>query len=240
VIFLTWFTYDAQGLAWWLSMSANKTAPGVYGGTLYRSNGQPFFSGFVQPGSATAVGTGTLSFSNSTMGTFAYTVSDGANVASETKAIVLQSFGPLPTCVWAGQTDLTTASNFQDLWWAAPAGSDPGWGVNLTQQGSTIFATWFTYDAGMNPLWLSATLAPTGPKAYAGTLYRTSGPAFGAVPFDPARVVVTAVGTASFSFSDGNHGSFAYVVDLGDGVNKGNRTLAITRQVFRAPGTVCR
>jgi hypothetical protein len=47
------------------------------------------------------------------------------------------------------------------------------------------------------------------------------------------------VGTATFSFSDGNNGSFAYNVDLGDGVNKGNLTKAITRQVFRAPGTVC-
>ncbi|HEV2977502.1 MAG TPA: hypothetical protein VG425_07930 [Casimicrobiaceae bacterium] len=239
VIFLTWFTYDANGKAWWLSMTANKTAQATYGGEIYRSNGEPFFSGFTMPGSATAVGTGTLSFNSPTRGAFSYKVSDGANVAAQTKAIVLQSFGPLPTCVWGRQTDLTTATNFQDLWWAAPAGSQPGWGVNLTQQGTTIFATWFTYDAGFNPLWLSATAAQTGPKTYAGTLYRTNGPAFGSIPFDPTKVRQTAVGTATFSFSNGNNGSFAYNVDLGDGVNKANLTKAITRQVFRAPGTVC-
>jgi hypothetical protein len=239
VIFLTWFTYDANGKAWWLSMTANKTAQAIYGGTLYRSNGEPFFSGFTTPGTATAVGTGTLTFSSPTMGTFSYQVSDGANVAAQTKPIVLQSFGPVPTCVWAGQTDLATATNFQDLWWAAPAGSESGWGVNLTQQGTTIFATWFTYDASFNPLWLSATAAQTGPKTYAGTLYRTNGPAFGSIPFDPTKVGQTAVGTATFSFSDGNNGTFAYNVDLGDGVNKANLTKAITRQVFRAPGTVC-
>ena len=43
----------------------------------------------------------------------------------------------------------------------------------------------------------------------------------------------TAVGTATFTFSDGNNGTFAYTVDLGDGVNKANQTKAITRQVFR-------
>ena len=46
----------------------------------------------------------------------------------------------------ASLTDLSLAYNYQDLWWAAPAGSEAGWGVNLTHQGDTIFATWFTYD----------------------------------------------------------------------------------------------
>src|SRR5260370_37259596 len=98
------------------------------------------------------------------MGTFSYKVSDGANVATQTKAIVLQSFGPVPNCVWGRQTDLTTATNFQDLWWAAPAGSESGVGVNLTQQGTTSCATWFTYDANFNALWLSVTAPPRGPK----------------------------------------------------------------------------
>jgi len=239
VIFVTWFTYDANGKAWWLSMTANRTGQRVYSGTLYRTIGQPFFSAFVQPGAATAVGTATLSFSSATMGSFSYQVSDGANVATQTKAIALQSFGPVPTCVWGRQTDLTTATNYQDLWWAAPAGSESGWGVNITQQGTTIFATWFTYDSNFQPLWLSATAAQSAPQTYAGTLYLTNGPAFGAVPFDPNKVGRVAVGSATLSFTDGNNGTFAFNVDLGDGVNQGNRTKAITRQVFRVPGTVC-
>ena len=239
VIFLTWFTYDANGKAWWLSMTAARTAPQTYAGTLYRTIGQPFFSTFYQHGAAFAVGTASLTFSNATKGAFSYQVNDGANVATQTKAIVMQTFGPLPTCVWGRQTDLTTATNFQDLWWAAPAGSEPGWGVNLTQQGTTIFATWFTYNASNNPLWLSAIAPQTAPKTYAGTLYLTNGPAFGSTPFNPAQVGRAAVGGATFTFSNGNSGTFAFNADLGDGVNKGNLAKAITRQVFRAPGTVC-
>jgi hypothetical protein len=240
IIFLTWFTYDANGKAWWLSMTAPRTGPQAYDGTLYRTIGQPFFSTFYQHGSAHAVGTGSLRFASATKGTFSYQVNDGANVATQTKAITLEVFGPLPTCVWARQIDLATATNYQDLWWAAPAGSESGWGVNLTQQGTTIFATWFTYDANYAPLWLSVIAPQTGPKTYSGTLYLTHGPAFGSTPFNPALVGRTAVGTATFAFSDGNHGTFAFNVDLGDGVNKGNLTKAITRQVFRAPGTVCK
>ena len=239
VIFATWFTYDSNGKAWWLSMTANKAGPSTYGGTLYRTIGPSFFSAFVMPGAATAVGNGTLTFSSPTTGTFSYQVNDGPNVAAQTKAIVLQTFGPVPTCIWGRQTDLTTATNFQDLWWAAPAGSESGWGVNLTQQGSTIFATWFTYDANSNPLWLSVTAPQTAPKTYSGTLYLTNGPALGSTPFDPTKVGRTAVGNATFTFSDGNNGTFAFNVDLGDGVNRGNGTKAITRQVFRVPGTVC-
>jgi hypothetical protein len=176
----------------------------------------------------TAVGSGTLTFDSATSGTFSYQVSDGANIATQTKAIVLQAFGPVPICVWGAQPDLTKATNFQDLWWAAPAGSESGWGLNLTQQGTTIFATW-----------LSGTAPQTGPNTYTGTLYLTNGPAFGSVAFDPTRVGRTAVGAVTFTFSDGNNGTFAYNVNLGDGVNKATQAKAITRQVFRAPGTVC-
>jgi hypothetical protein len=238
VIFATWFTYDANGKAWWLTMTANKTGEGIYSGTLYRTNGAPF-SAFVPPATPTPVGTGTLTFSSATTGSFAYQVSDGANVARQSKAIVLQTFGPVPICVWGIEPDLAEATNVQDLWWASPAGSESGWGVNLTQQGTTIFATWFTYDASHNPLWLSVTAPQAAPNTYTGTLYVTSGPAFSAAAFDPTKVTRKNVGTATFTFIDGNDGTFAYDVDLGDGVNKANQVKAITREVFRAPGTVC-
>jgi len=53
------------------------------------------------------------------------------------------------------------------------------------------------------------------------------------VPFDSSTVVETTVGTATLTFNDGNHASFAYTVD---GIAQ---TKQITRQVFVPPGTVC-
>ena len=231
VIFATWFTYHTTGKAWWLSMTATKTAAGVYAGTLYQTRGPAFNAVPFGPAAvtATAVGTGTLTFSDVNNGSFAYSV----NGIAQTKAITRQVFAALPTCVFGAQPDLTLATNYQDLWWAAPAGIESGWGVNFTHQGDIIFATWFTYDTDSGPLWLSATVNKTTPGGYTGTLYRTTGPAFNAVPFLPANVSLTSVGTLTLTFTNGNSATFAYTV------NGVTQTKSIVRQVFRTPGTVC-
>ena len=236
VMFATWFTYDLTGKAWWLAMTANRTPGGTYAGTLYQTTGppfnmQPFFPSAVH---ATAVGSATLTFSDANNGTFAYAV-DGI---SQTKSITREVFGPVPACAWNALPALATASNFQDLWWAAPAGVEAGWGINLTHEGTTIFATWFTYDADGTPLWLSVTAQDSGLDAFSGTLYRTAGPPFNAVPFRPADVVATPVGSATFRFTDGDSGVFSYSVSMPGA--SGSQSKAITREILRAPGTACR
>jgi len=230
VIFATWFTYDAAGKGWWLVMTAPKTAPNTYSGTLYKTTGPAFNAVPFNPMQVTPtqVGTGTLSFSDANNATFAYTV----NGISQTKNITHQVFGPVPTCT-SGAGNLSATTNYQDLWWASPAGSESGWGVNFTHQGDTIFATWFTYDLDGTPMWLVVTAPKTAPGTYAGTLYRTTGPAFNAVPFNPASAVPTAVGTATLSFADGNMGTFAYTV------NGVSQTKAVTREIFSGGGTIC-
>ncbi len=151
--------------------------------------------------------------------------------------ITRQVFGPLPTCSFGVLPNIALASNFTDLWWAAPAGSDPGWGINFAHQGDTIFATWFTYERSGAPMWLVVTARQTAPGAFAGNLYRTGGPPFFADPFDPAKVVATLVGTATFWFVDGNNGTLTYsVLDRGYPVAGSSK---ITREIFAAPGTVC-
>ena len=67
------------------------------------------------------------------------------------------------------------------------------------------------------------TAVQTQPNTYVRTLYLTHGPSFDSLPFDPAQVVRKAVGTATFSFANGNSGTFACEVDLGDGVNEASR-----------------
>jgi len=235
VIFATWFTYDANGKATWLSMTAERTAASTFTGTLYRTTGPafsavPFDPVLVQ---RDPVGAATLTFADGNNGSFAYTV-DGI---AQTKPITREAFGPLPTCTFGGQPDLARATNYQDLWYAAPAGSESGWGINLTHQGDAIFATWFTYDVDGTPTWLSATLVRAGANAYAGALIRTAGPAFNAVPFNPNAVTRTETGAATITFANGNASSFAY--EVSDRTKVVRQTKAITRQVFRPPGTAC-
>jgi hypothetical protein len=243
-IFASWFTYDLAGNGMWLVMSATKTANGVYTGTLYQLTGGPAFDAIPfpplgSPGGAvgTAVGTGTLAFADANSGTFAYTV----NSITQTKAITREDFGPRPTCIFGAQSNLAQATNYQDLWWATPPGSESGWGINLTHQGDTIYATWFTYDHDHTPMWLVAGAQKIGPGTYSGTLLRTVGPPFNAMPFppigSPGGATGTTVGTATFTFSDGNNASFAYTVQLAGMPSAVTQTKLITREIFGPPGS---
>jgi len=237
-IFMTWFTYDLNGNALWMSMTAQSATTGqvtdnsVFTGNVVQSTGPPFSAMPFTPARvrSVVVGTGTLTFRDPNNGTFAYTVKG----ITQSKTITRQLFGAqFPTCTFNLTSGLSTAYNYQDLWWAAPAGSESGWGVYLTQQGDVIFLTWFTYAADGTPMWVFAAAPKTAPGVYAGKLNRTTGPAFNAIPFLSSQVVATEVGDVTLTFADGNHATFAYTLD---GVSQSK---AITRQILVAPGTVC-
>ena len=133
---------------------------------------------------------------------------------------------------------MALATNYQDLWWAKPAASESGWGINLNHEGDTIFATWFTYDTDGTPMWLVVTALKTGPGVYTGDLYRTSGARFDA--FNGSSVVPAKVGTATFTFADGNTATFEYTVQVAGMASSVTQTKTITRQIFTAPGTTCK
>lgn len=234
-IVATWFTYDTAGRGWWLAMTAQKISANVYTGTLYETRGPAFNAVPFNPAlvTATPVGTGLLTFNDANNGTFAYVVSG----VTQTKNVTREVFGPLPICTFGGQPNPALATNYQDLWWSAPAASESGWGINLTHQGDTIFATWFTYDLAGAPMWLAVTAPKSRPGVYAGDLYRTAGARFDA--FNPANVVATKVGTATFTLTDGNSATFDYTVQVAPLPGPVHQTKAITREVFAAPGTVC-
>jgi len=237
-IFASWFTYDVAGKGWWLAMTAEKTASNTYSGTLYHARGPPFNSARFDPAKVVpfAIGNGTLAFSDANNGTFAYVV----NGFQQTKAIQREMFAsPVPTCGVAKEVDLAQATNYQDMWWAAPPGSESGWGINFAHQGDVIFATWFTYDLDGTPLWMSVTARKAGPGLYSGTLYRATGPPFNATHFDAAGVTAAPAGIATFAFADGNSASFNYSI-TGAALPVATQTKMITRQVFRKSGTVCR
>ena len=231
-IFVSWFTYDFDGSPLWMVVAATRTAPNVYAGTLFRATGPAFNAMPFDPTqvAGTPVGPATFTFTDNDNATFVYAIGD----VPQTKNITRQVFAlPIPTCTWGAQPDLSLASRYQDLWWAAPAGSERGWGINLTHQGDVIFAAWFTYGPDGKPLWLVVRAEKTAPNTYSGKLFTARGPPFNVMPFDPARVIATQVGTADFTFTDGNHATFGY------NVNGVAQARSITREIFVPPGTVC-
>jgi YVTN family beta-propeller protein len=240
-IFATWYTYDTSGKAWWLSMLATRTTPtsNVYSGPIYADTG-PSFDNFLGAGIPAQVGTGTLTFADANSGSFAYTIGTTLPPTAQTKAIARYDLatGPQPTCVYSAITpNFAAATNYQDLWWAAN-GAEPGWGVNFAHQGDTLFATWYTYDVDGTPLWLSALAPRVGGNVYRGPLYRTSGPRFDG--YNAALVLPVPVGTATFTFADGDHATFDYTTSGAGGLPVVTQSKEITRFAF-APsgGTLC-
>jgi len=233
IVFATLFTYDAARAPLWLVMSGGSLQPDglTFLGDLYRTTGPAFNANPFTPigaSNVTQVGTMSISFTEADAATLTYT----HNGVSVTKQIQRQVFGSrsancLPTVEARG-----ALVNYQDLWWIP---SESGWGLNITHQDSTLFATLFTYDAAGRGLWL---VLPSGPLqadgSYFGDLFRTAGPAFDSVPFTPIGVAdITNVGTMRLRFTDGSNGTLTYTYQ-GASVTK-----AITRQVFSTPQFTC-
>jgi hypothetical protein len=118
---------------------------------------------------------------------------------------------------------IVPAFNFSDLWWNP---NESGWGLNLVQHAtSNVFGVMYTYEAPNRPLWLVIPGGTwTSSMQFTGGIYRVTGPLLQG--FDPARVNVRPVGTATITFSDKDHAVFTFTID-GTQVSKN-----ITRQPF--------
>jgi len=90
--------------------------------------------------------------------------------------------------------------DWTDIWFNA---AEPGWGVNLVQSDAFMFATFFVYDSKGLPTWYTAQMTWDGTRlAFVGPLYATTGTGL-ALPWQPGNLSATAVGTASFTPTQG-------------------------------------
>jgi lysyl endopeptidase len=226
VIVGTLFTYDAGGAPMWLIMDhGSLQSDGSFLGELYRPTGPAFNAAPWTAISPVVVGTMRVVFPDESHGTLSYTV----NGVSVTKAITREPFSTQPVCTFT-TSDRSGATNYQDLWWNP---DESGWGINVVQHGTVVFATLFTYDAGGQGKWFVLPHADQGSSTavFSGTLYTTTGPAFNASPWTGTTPIE--VGTMSFNFSSGNAGTLTY------SVNGVQVTKQIQREVFSSPTTQC-
>jgi hypothetical protein len=100
------------------------------------------------------------------------------------------------------------ATDYTDIWYLP---SESGWGVNLVQSETFIFATFFVYGPGNVPTWYTAQMSSDSNGNFAGNLYSFVGTYFGA-PWNPSKLVVTTAGTASFVPSSPYQGTLTYTL----------------------------
>ncbi len=229
ILFATLYTYDSSGQPMWLVMSegALQSDGSTFTGTLYRTTGSAFNAVPLRRwASATAVGTMSVTFSGADSATLSYSF----NGSGVTKTIRKFVFGSRAANCVATTGSRTSLTNYQDLWWTS---TEPGWGVNIAHQDNTLFATLYTYDSGGRDMWLVMSEGQRqSDGSYLGLLYRTTGPAFNAVPFAPDASAAS-VGTMRFTFTSGTAGVMSYTV------NGAPVTKSITRTELRSPYAAC-
>jgi hypothetical protein len=239
-LFAIWATQDANGSPTWFFVAGDpvfddvdlfgdgEPVLGAWSGTLYRATGPSASAHSYDPALVVATRAGSMSLQfpvgSETGGSFNFVIGDKSGEHTFTRAV----FGePVRQCfLTATVAAADPRPNYQGLWWN-PAES--GWALQLTHQGNAIFAIWFTYDDAGHATWFSFT-GQRGPnESYAGTLQRTSSISTAGSP----AVVNTNVGTASVTFTDGGHGTFA--VEM----NGRARTTAITREQLAGQPPIC-
>jgi lysyl endopeptidase len=90
-IFAVWYTYDASGrMMWYVLPGGTWTSPNVFSGTLYATTGPPANAATFNADAVkrTAVGSGTLTFSDANNGNFAFLI----NGVTGSKPITRQPF----------------------------------------------------------------------------------------------------------------------------------------------------
>ncbi len=116
------------------------------------------------------------------------------------------------------------AASYQDIWYTP---GEEGWGMNITQQGDILFASWFVQSQDQAPTWFTATATKTGANTFGGTLATTRGSWFGGA-WNPAAVSTVPAGTATFTFNDKKS------LRLNYSVNGVTVTKALTRLTYAA------
>jgi hypothetical protein len=102
-----------------------------------------------------------------------------------------------------------------DLWFPP---DESGWGVNIVEQGDTIFATLFVYDAqGASHWYVASALTRSAPRAdgtftFAGPLFEATGPYFGRA-FNPNLVTRRQVGTMTLDLLNRATALLSYTAD---------------------------
>lgn len=224
-----WFTYDADGEpTWFLVPGALPQPDGSWKGDILRFSGVPFdqIAGAAADPS-TKIGEATLTFDGDR--NLSFTTAIGGT--TRTRSLTRFPFGDKDIVCRASTAPRAAASNYSDLWWS-PASS--GWGVHLSHVGDNVFATWYTYDADGEAIFLVGAAAKQADGSYSGPLVRQrDGTPFTDIDGAPPSSGADAVGTVTLRFSDGEHASFGYTI--------GNvtQTKSITRLQFGSTASVC-
>jgi hypothetical protein len=201
-----WFTFDvapaggADRERWYTFSGNGQSGAANVPVTIFRNVGGNFN---VPPiTSATAVGTGTLAFSDCANGTFTYTFTDGSNRSG---TIPLLRLLPNVTCA-VGTAPGTNADFALSGNWLDPATSGQGFVFDVNPNLPFMFGTWYTYSpagemaGAAGQRWYTAQGSYTpGTRSMTLPLFATTGGIFDQI--SNPEPSTNQVGTATITFT---------------------------------------
>ena len=228
-----WFTFDAAppgdaDRQRWYTFSGNaQSGAASVAVTIFRNVGGNFNAPPMT--AASAIGSGTLAFTDCSHGTLEYAFTDGSNRAG---AIALTRLLPNVTCVTGGvpgtSADFALSGN-----WLDPATSGQGFVFEVNPAAPFLFATWYTYapmgqgagSAGLRWFTGQAAYAP-GSRSMTLPLFATTGGVFD-LPSTPAPST-DPVGTATITFASCTSAQVQFNFTAGSSAGRSD-TIALSR-----------
>ena len=109
--------------------------------------------------------------------------------------------------------------------------AESGWGFFVVQSNTFQFLAFFIYGSDGKPTWYTAQLMDNGTGTYAGAVYATTGTYF-PLPWNPAQLTNSAVGTATFQPTDSYHATLTYTINGAGTVTKTVQRQTLTPYVL--------
>ncbi len=212
LIFAALYTYDDAGQPTWYVLPNCPLAGAGCSGDIYKVTGgtSPAVAWNDTAKQVNKVGAGALAFTNTTTGTFNFTINNIAGSKTITQQVLATGTTPPPI-------------DYTDLWWNA---SESGWGISLTQQFGIVFVAWYTYDATGKPAWYVAPNCPLVGAGCTSVLYQVTGATPITSAWNEASKMVSPVGSVTIAFADAANGTLNYTI------NGVSASRVITRQVY--------
>ena len=235
--FGVWFTYDLQGATTFNTIECT-FAGNTCAGDISTYTGIPLAQ--ISTGAnavATRIGTGSIVTTGNNRLSLSYSIGSVQQTKADLEPQNFAAASLVPQCTLQlpstspapppGTDFRSVLTNYTDHWWGGANAS--GWGVQISHQGTQVFAGWYSYNPAGKATWmtLQGTQDPVNAQRFTGSIFQVSaGAPYPQITGPISPLANTAVGTFEFNFTDGVKGSFTYSLPQ---LGLTNRRLALER-----------
>ena len=228
--FAVWFTYDLQGATTFNTLDC-AFAGSTCAGDIYTYTGIPLaqMTGGANT-TAIKVGTGSIAVTGTNRLSLSYSIGNVQQTKADLEPQNFATADQVPLCSLqtpTGSSFRAALTNFTDHWWGGPNAS--GWGLQISQQGTQVFAGWYNYSAQGKASWLTlqGVQDSNNAKRFTGSIFQVSaGTPYPQITGPISPTANAPVGTFEFNFTDGEKGVFTYSLPQ---LSIVNRTLPLER-----------